>query len=663
MKKKSIIAAAALSLAWGSVAAAVKLPQLFQNGMVMQRNQPIPVWGTADRGETVTITFLKKTYTTTADENGKWRIDLPKQKAGGPFSMSIMGSCDKSTSPSGEGRGGAVISDILIGDVWIVSGQSNIDTNLERIYSQYTKDLDEYKNDRIRLFHVNNRYITERQDDVLPTSWKYCNKDNAWKFSAVGYFLAQKMFNDTKVPQGVIQASMGGTDIQAWMDIDSLRNYPGKYYTNYLLYTDKQYVDAQTRANNRAGEVWQNALDQIDKGVGQYEKAEYDDSAWQKYSQYDNNKWARNNGRPIIGSMWLRQHITVDKAHAGMEATLNIGTFHDMDYTYLNGKQVGVTYYQYPPRRYKVPAGLLKEGDNVISIRLICKSGMANFYKDKPHNITFSNGDVQQTSLEWLVKTGGVMPEGPLGGKINTQNQASVLYNGMLYPLAPYAISGVVWYQGENNTDRSAEYGLMLQKLTGNWRTLWNRPDLPFNIVQLANYMEPSEGPQDGGWPQLREQQRVFTDNDPYSSLTVGIDLGEASDIHPLRKRELTERVAMALQNSVYGKKHALSPEPVEARDTDKGVEITMSQPVKAEADLKEFEVMGRDGKYRNTTASCQGNKVIVHVTGEVIVPIKVRYAWKNNPAKANLYGTSGLPASPFQISAMPDKIGNIDIR
>ena len=649
MKTLSIIAAAALSLAWSSVAAAVKLPQLFQNGMVMQRNQPIPVWGTADKGETVTITFLKKTYGTTADANGKWRIDLPKQKAGGPYTMTVN---DKT------------IDDILIGDVWIVSGQSNIDTNLERIYPQYGKELDDYKNDNIRLFHVNNRYVTERQADVLPTSWKYCNKDNAWHFSAVGYFLGQKMYNDTKVPQGIIQASMGGTDIQAWMDIDSLRNYPGNYYTNYLLYTDKEYVDAQTRANNRAGEVWNKALNNIDKGVGKYEKADYDDSQWKKYSQYDNNQWARHNGRAIIGSMWLRQHVTIDKAHAGMAATLNIGTFHDMDYTYVNGKQVGVTYYQYPPRRYKVPAGLLKEGDNVITIRLICKTGMANFYKDKPHNITFENGDVQQTSTEWLTMTGGVMPEGPLGGKINTQNQASVLYNGMLYPLAPYAISGVVWYQGENNTGRAYEYGQMLEKLTGNWRTLWNRPTLPFNIVQLANYMEPSDGPQDGGWPQLREKQRVFTDNDPYSTLTVGIDLGEASDIHPLRKRELTERIAMALQNSVFNKKYALSPEPVSAVDAKEGFEITMSQQLKAVEELKEFEVMASDGKFRNAKASCKGNKVIVSPDFTVVLPVKIRYAWKNNPAKANLYGVNGLPASPFEIKVqMPNDIKNIDIR
>lgn len=643
MRKLSIIFLFLAALVSGAQAA-VKMPQLFQDGMVLQREQAIPVWGTADSGETVSVTFRKKSYTTTADANGKWRLELPKQKAGGPYTITISASGSDIT-----------INDVLIGDVWIVSGQSNIDTNLERIYPQYTKDLDEYSNDKIRLFQVKNRYVTERQADVLPTAWKYCNKENAWKFSAVGYFLGQKMFSDTKIPQGIIQASMGGTDIQAWMDIDSLRTYPGNYYTNYLLYTDKEYVDAQTRANNRAGEVWNNALDNIDKGVGLYEKADYDDSSWTKLSQYDNHKWAmapslrgRAGGEsPIIGSMWFRQHVTVDAAHAGMAATLNLGTFHDMDYTYVNGKQVGVTYYQYPPRRYTIPAGLLKEGDNVITIRLICKTGMANFYKDKPHNITFSNGDVQQTSTDWLTMKGGIMPEGPLGGKINTQNQASVLYNGMLFPLAPYAVKGIVWYQGENNTNRSAEYGVMLQKLTGNWRTLWNNPTLPFNIVQLANYMEPSDGPQDGGWPQLREQQRLFTEADPYSTLTVAIDLGEASDIHPLRKRELTERIVMGLNSSLNtkkGKVAPLSPKPLACKVEGNTTIVTLDQPIKACEEVFEVELKGADGKFHNAKASCQGNTLTIQGTGTA-----VRYAWKNNPAKANLYGVNGLPATPFE--------------
>lgn len=614
----------------------VTLPELFQNGMVLQRDRPIPVWGTADKGEPVTVTFRGKTYTATADDNGRWSVTLPRQKAGGPYTMQI---------------GDVTLSDILIGDVWMVSGQSNIDTNIERVYPQYANDIDSYSNDNIRLFRVYTNHSTQRKDDILPTEWKRLNKDNAWTFSAIGYFLGQKMFNDTHgVPQGIIQSSLGGSPIQAWMDIDSLKNFSGNYYTNYMLYTDPEYVDYQTKANKRANDVWFRVMDDSDPGRAEkYESVDYDDSSWARHDQYDNKAWARHDGRPIIGSMWLRQHITIDAAHAGKAATLLLGTLHDMDYTYVNGQQVGVTYYQYPPRRYAIPAGLLREGDNVITVRIICKSGMAHFYKDKPHEMVFADGTKQPVSTEWLTHKGALIMEAPLGGKVNTQNQASVLYNGMIYPLAPYALSGIVWYQGESNTGRPDDYGVMLKKMTGNWRALWQRPDLPFCIVQLANHMEAVEQPQESNWAALREQQRLTADTDPYTGLAVAIDLGEAADIHPLRKREVAERCALALSNAVYGKKNALSPEPVSAAIGADRVVIIMNQPLRPCDDLKEFEIRRPGGKFANAEASAVGNKVIIPLSDRP-VSLSVRYAWKNNPARANLYGRNDLPASPFEI-------------
>lgn len=617
---------------------AVTLPRMFGNGMVLQRNRPIPVWGTADKGEQVTVRFRGKEYTATADNNGKWSVMLPKQKAGGPYTLQV---------------GDVILEDVLIGDVWMVSGQSNIDTNIERVYPQYAADIDAYSNDRIRLFRVNTDYSTQRKSDILPTQWKYLNKDNAWSFSAVGYFLGQKMFNDTHgVPQGVIQSSLGGSPIQAWVDIDSLKNFPANYYTDYMLYTDAEYVDYQSKANKRAGDVWMKVMNESDPGFGKYEKPDFDDSAWPVHDQYDNRAWARNaDGRPIIGSMWLRQHIKVDAANAGKSATLMLGTLHDMDYTYVNGQQVGVTYYQYPPRRYSIPAGLLHEGDNVIAVRIICKSGMAFFYKDKPHEIIFADGTKQSISTEWRTHNGSLIMEPPLGGKENTRNQASVLYNGMIHPLAPYALSGVVWYQGESNTGKPGEYGALLRKMTANWRALWQRDDLPFCVVQLANHMEATEQPQESGWAALREQQRLTASADPYGSLAVAIDLGEASDIHPLRKREVAERCALALSNAVYGTKNTLSPEPVSAAiEGDKAV-IVMNQALRQCDDLKEFEIRLPGGRFTNVKASVDGNKVIIPLSDRP-ASLTVRYAWKNNPARVNLYGRNGLPASPFEIEA-----------
>lgn len=660
---------AALAMMSSSAEAKVWMPQMFQNSMVIQRQQMVPVWGTATAGETVTVTFRGKSVSTTAAPDGKWRIDLAKQKPGGPFVMTVRGSAADDGGKPTE----IIIKDVLVGDVWIVSGQSNIDTHLERIYPQYPKEIDTYQNDKVRLFRVFTNPQTEHQQDVLPTAWKTANKENAWHFSAVGYFLGQMMFNDTKVPQGIIQTSQGGTPVQSWIDIDSLKNIPlgaagSGYYEKYRQYTDPEYIALMGKANARGSELWNAELDANDKGVGVYEKEGYDDSKWLTVNQYDNGKWAAqqdaNGGlRPIIGSMWLRQHITVDKAHAGKAATMHLGTLHDMDHTYVNGKHVGTTYYQYPPRRYRIPAGLLHEGDNVITMRVICKSGQAFFYKDKPHQIVFDDAekDAEGKPLEalplsynWKTMIGANMLQGPLGGPLDTQNQASVLFNGMVHPLAPYAMQGVVWYQGESNTGKSWEYGDLLTKMMGNWRCIWNRPTLPFNIVQLVNHMEPSAQPQNSGWAVLREEQRRVADRDPYANLTVGIDLGEASDIHPLRKKEITQRVVMGLQNMVFGKKNILAAEPKEATiNTDGTIAISMTEALAPQAELGEFEVSDASGKFHNAKASTDGNTITVTPPAgiKVTAATKVRYAWKDNPVKANLRGVTGLPASPFQLT------------
>ena len=607
MMKKLLFLLAFLPM--GIVNAAVKLPQLFQSGMVLQRNQLVPIWGTADANENVKITFRGKTYTTTAGADGKWRIDLPKQKHGGPFEMKIND---------------ITLTDVLVGDVWIVSGQSNIDTNIERIYPRYKKDLDAYTSDQIHVFQVQTDFSVERKTDVRPTAWMHVNKENCWKFSAVGYFLGQLMLKRTGIPQGIIQSSKGGSPIQSWIDIDSLKPNaqhptPNTYYSKYLLYTDKDYIAAQSKANAIASNLWTKVLDETDPGLNVFSKADYDDSSWKKVNQYNNREWAMTpveGSRPsTLGSFWLRQHIKIDAAHAGKPATLHMG-------------------------------------NNVISVRVICKSGMAFFYKKKPHQIEFDDESLSpvEISYEWLTKRGSVMLEGALGGKLDTENQASMLYDGMLHPLAPYACSGIVWYQGESNTGTPDDYGVLLKKLTGNWRTLWNRPDLPFNIVQLANHMEPSDQPQNSSWAKVRELQREFTDNDPYSTLTVNIDLGEASDIHPLSKRELTERIVLGLENSVFGKKNVLSAEPVEAHVDSGKIILTMDQPLEPCDNLMEFEVKGEDGKFHNAQASTDGKTVVITPATSISSQPVIRFAWKDNPEKHNMKGKNGLPASPFQL-------------
>ena len=532
--------------------AQVWLPALFQSGMVLQRNKPVPVWGKASPQEQVTILWNKRQYQTRAGADGRWRIDLPKTKAGGPYVLEVRGE-----------RGDVKqLTDVLVGDVWLCSGQSNIDVTIERVYPRYTDEIDHFDNSQVRLFRVQNETNTHGvQDDILPTSinWKPLNKQNAWLFSAIGSFLGKRMQEKTGVPQGVIVNSWGGTPIEAWISADSLQGSYPLQVEKTRLYQDDEMVKAQQQANQLADQRWRQLLDAKDPGIAQHFTAlDYDDSSWTEVNQYQND-WAKHHGRGIIGSIWLRQHVKVDKAHAGQPARLLLGTLFDADYTYVNGQEVGRTYYQYPPRRYDIPEGLLREGDNVITIRFVNKYGTVHFIQDKPYLLAFGPDrfsqnpmphDVIPLSTQWLHHAGADMPACP-SGDVSLQNMATTLYNAVLYPLAPYALSGVVWYQGESNSGNPGPYADLLRKMIGNWRTLWHEPTLPFCIVQLAKYMYPTDAGYQN-WQRLRDQQRLVAEGDPYAEAADIFDLGEENDIHPLRKKEAAERIAQCFDKLVF---------------------------------------------------------------------------------------------------------------
>lgn len=639
------------------------MPQLFQSGMVLQRGKQIPVWGKAEPGELVTVRFNKKQYATTADLDGHWRINLPKMKAGGPYTMTV---------------GDLVLTNILIGDVWLLSGQSNIDVTIERVYPQYTKDIDSYENADIRLFRVQNDTDAHGvKDDIKPTSinWKPVNKENAWLFSAVGYFLGRRMFEQNGVPQGIIVNSWGGTPIEAWISADSLiQDYP-MLVKRAQFFQNDDYVKAQAQANMQAERQWQDILSKQDPGMSEnWTATDYDDSQWQTVSQWD-SQWAMSptTHRPVVGTIWLRQHFTIDKAHAGKPARLLLGTLFDQDITFLNGKEIGHTYYQYPPRRYDIPEGLLREGDNVITVRFINKYGMAHFIPEKPYMLAFGDDrmsqnpmptDVIPLSEQWKVCLGTEMPSCP-SGDISLQNIPTTLYNAVLHPLAPYALSGVVWYQGESNTGNPAPYADYLKKLMGCWRDSWKDQKMPFVIVQLANYdgrqqtgfpqpIVPKTMPVNSGWAQLREAQRTAAETDPRAELAVINDLGETVDIHPLRKKEVAERVGLCFDRLLYNNKVKLSPKVIASEITDGKIILTLDQPVQ-EGEVNEFEVAAYDGDkvFQNVKASAAGDEITLTLPDgfhPLSVVYAVRYAWKDNPITANVRSLSGLPMSSFEL-------------
>ena len=629
--------------------AKVTMPKLFQSGMVVQRGKLIPVWGHADAGETVTVRFNKKVYQTTADADGRWRVDLPKMKAGGPYQLTVNDQ---------------TIDNILVGDVWLLSGQSNIDVTIERVYPQYTQEIDKYENSQIRLFRVQNETSTHGvKEDIRHTNinWKPVNKQNAWLFSAAGYFLGKRMFQTNKVPQGIIVNSWGGTPIEAWISEDSLKaDYP-MLIKKLQMYQNDNYVRAQMQANGAANQQWESILNQTDPG---YADVAVDETSWQ---QIDQNNWTWRG----TGSVWLRQHITIDKQHAGKPARLLLGTLFDRDVTYLNGKQIGQTGYQYPPRRYDIPEGMLKEGDNVIAIRFINKFGAVHFIPEKPYMLCFGDDrlsqnpmpkDVQPLSQLWKMKVGAEMPQCP-SSDVSLQNLPTTLYNAVLYPLAPYAINGVVWYQGESNTGNPAPYADHLKKLMGSWRDRWNDQQMPFVIVQLANYdgrqqtgfprpITPQTEPVNSGWAQLREAQRVVAKADAKAELAVINDLGETVDIHPLRKKEVAERIGLCFDKLLYNNKVKLAPEVVSTQVSDAAIQLTLDQPIQ-EGDLYTFEVCNNgNNTYQNVPAVGKGNVITLLVPqASQASALKIRYAWKDDPKQANVRSLSGLPMSSFELS------------
>ena len=433
------------------------------------------------------------------------------------------------------------------------------------------------------------------------------------------------------------------------------------------FFQNDEYVKAQGQANIQADRQWQKILQDSDLGVLQnWTDPSCDDSAWQTIDQ---NNWSWRGS----SSVWLRQHIIIDKVHAGKPARLLLGTLFDQDITYLNGKEIGHTYYQYPPRRYDIPEGLLKEGDNVIAVRFINKYGAVHFIPEKPYMLCFGEDRCSQNPMPkdvisldptWKMNVGAEMPNCP-SGDISLQNIPTTLYNAVLHPLAPYALNGVVWYQGESNTGNPAPYADYLKKLMGCWRDRWQDQQMPFVIVQFANYdgrqqtgfprpITPQTEPMNSGWAQLREAQRTAVKADPYAALAVINDLGETVDIHPLRKKEVAERIGLCFDRLVYNNKVSLSPEVISSEIQDGTIILTLDQPVQNGA-MNTFEVAAADGDrvFQNVQAQAEGNQITLTLPEDfhpLSTAFAVRYAWKDNPLSANVRSLTGLPMSSFEL-------------
>ncbi|SEH32610.1 sialate O-acetylesterase [Chryseobacterium culicis] len=612
-----------------SFQAKVRLPALVSDGMILQRNQDLKIWGYADAGEKITVKLINKTYTTTADKNGNWMVTLPKLNAGGPYRMTINE---------------ITLKDILVGDVWVASGQSNMELPMRRLKPLYENEIKNANNQNIRFFTVPQKYnFKTPQNDLDGGKWESTNPQTILNFSGVAYFFAKQLNEKNKVPVGIIHASLGGSPVQAWMDEKSLQKYP-EYLSEAEKWKNDDLIKSTESEEQSLSKAWYAELDQSDIGLNQHWEKENDVSGWK--TMLVPGSWEDQEGS-FDGSVWLRKEIILPKGTDQKTAFLNLGRIKDADVTYINGIKVGNVTYEYPPRWYEIPKGVLKEGKNTITVRVINGSGKGQFIADKPYYLEI---DGQKTDLkgEWKYKTGAKM-ERMAPGQTFIRWKPVGLYNAMINPLIHYKIKGFIWYQGESNTGKPKEYGDLLSTMISDWRSKWNKNDLPFLIVQLANFMEKKDQPLDSGWAELREQQRQVSLHVPFTGLAVAIDLGEWNDIHPLNKKTVGDRLALQAQKIGEGKK-IIADGPVYQSMKKEGNTIIISfRPGTddlVQGGLKGFAIKQKDGRYQWAKAKTKGNKVIVW-NDQITDPVHVRYDWADNP-DGNLKNTSGLPASPF---------------
>ena len=618
----------------------VRLPRLVSDSMVLQRDANVKIWGWASPGEQVSVSFINKTYTAIADNVGKWAVKMAPAKAGGPYNMEITG------------KNKIVIKDILIGDVWVCSGQSNMQTPMERVKYRYPDDIALCTNKMIREFIVPDKFdLYKTQDDVREGSWESANPVSIMKFTAVGYFFAKSLYDRFHVPVGLIKTCVGGTPIEAWMSEGALKEFPDAI-KSLERFRDTSFVNPRMREGRTNGHNWFKALRERDKGYSANEKpwfdTSYNTSSW--LTMVVPSFWADQGLGFVNGAVWFRKEIDVPASMIGRPGKLWLGRIVDSDSAYVNGKFVGTISYQYPLRIYDIPADLLKAGKNVIVVRVINSGGKGGFIKDKPYRL-----DVGKESIDlkgdWKYNVGTTME--PLRGSISLTNTPSGLYNGMLFPLLNYRIKGVLWYQGEANSSKAAEYQKLLPALISNWRQQWNQGEFPFLYVQLPNYMEVKEQPSESNWAALRESQLKAL-SVPNAAMAVAIDLGEWNDIHPLNKKDVGFRLSLAARKLAYGEKKLVASGPIyQSMKVDGNkIVITFSNMggglVAKGGDLKYFAIAGTDKKFVWANAKIEGDKVIVW-NDQITNPASVRYAWADNPDGANLYNKEGLPASPFR--------------
>lgn len=628
------------------LAAKLSLPALVSDGMVLQRDVQIPIWGWANPTETIQVEFKGKLYSAKADAKGKWQFKLDKQSAGGPFQMTIK--ADKEVIN---------INNILVGDVWVCSGQSNMFMKMKDLGDAYSlKEDDDIS--QIRAIEVARVTSLVSEENFKSIGWREAKAMHLPAFSAVAYFFAKELYQQNKVPIGLISSSWGGTKAEAWVSIDGLKELP-HYVSRFNNIKDPKFITAVQQKEKDELKAWLDNVHAADKGfqsVKKWNAIDFDDATWKRIvlpAYWEKQAELKN----YDGVVWFRKEIVLSKSDLGKRSTLFLSYIDELDSTYVNGKLVGATYGRNNIRKYAVSEDLLVEGKNVLTVRVTDWGGPGGFNKGADGIKMVVGERAINLNEEWAYKESlplKEMPKFPTSEKIVMQYEPSLLYNSMIAPLTNYAIKGVIWYQGESNTDKAEEYAKLFPSLIKDWRKQWNQGDFPFLYVQLPNYGAYNLNVQSSKWANLREAQ-LGTLSLPNTGMAVTIDVGEENDLHPKNKWEVGKRLAIAAQKVAYGNNKIVYSGPMykEMKVVGNEAKITFDQigsglAIKGSNLLQGFFIAGENGVFVQANARMDKNQVVVwHNT--ISKPVAVRYAWQDNPYKSNLINKEGLLASPFR--------------
>ncbi len=618
--------------------AQVTLPKVFGNYMVLQRGIKIPVWGNSAPGAFITAKLGTVHTTAKADQEGKWMVRFPEFKAGGPYELKIS----ESGKPGSEIR----LKDILIGDVWLASGQSNMDWPVQQAMDA-KNEIADAKYPEIRFLVVEHDKKISPQTDISKGEWKVCDTSTVKNFSAVAYSFARKIRKDQNVPVGIIQSSRGGTPVEAWTSREKLLS--SSITKQRILANDTLSQDDFIRDSLNSAELWKNVYQPTNNADKIIPNPAYTDGNWPTVEmpgvlhsfgigQYE-------------GIVWMRKKIVLPKSFSGKDLTLNLG-HPEMNYSlYFNGNPIcKMVWNSNPTHSYTIPASLVKEGENSVVVRLAMLWGGGGL--NGPAEDLYVTDGASKVSLagKWLFKQGIELPGSPVN---NYQYYPTVLFNSMIHPLIPYGLKGFIWYQGEANDTAAYNYRRLFPMLISDWRKRWKQGKLPFLYVQLANYKKRKEEPSDSEWAELREAQ-TMTLSQPNTGMACIIDIGEANDIHPRNKKEVGRRLALNANKLVY-KQNCIASGPMYKSYRKEGNRIRISFTNTASgistsdgaAEVTGFAVAGKDQQFQWAKAVIEGNEVVIY-SDKVADPVAVRYAWADNP-ECNLMNSEGLPAVPFR--------------